>query len=148
MIAYLDCVGGLAGDMLIAALLDAGAPEEELRAVPRRLGLEDVEIRVERVERHGIGALHLEVVGRGKQPRNWSAIREQLLAADLAGRVRARSVSVFERLAQAEAGIHGVSPEDIHFHELGAVDTLVDVVGAVILLLFFHPPKKAGDIPV
>ena len=58
-------------------------------------------------------------------PRNWSAIREQLLAADLAGRVRARSVSVFERLAQAEAGIHGVSPEDIHFHELGAVDTLV-----------------------
>lgn len=134
MIAYLDCFGGLAGDMLIAALLDAGAPEEELRSVPRRLGLEDVEIRVERVERHGIGALHLEVVGRGKQPRNWSAIREQLLAADLAGRVRARSVSVFERLAQAEAGIHGVSPEDIHFHELGAVDTLVDVVGAVILL--------------
>ena len=61
MIAYLDCVGGLAGDMLLAALLDAGAPEAALRDVPARLGLGDVELRLERVQRHGIGAL----AGRG-----------------------------------------------------------------------------------
>jgi pyridinium-3,5-bisthiocarboxylic acid mononucleotide nickel chelatase len=135
VIAYLDCVGGLAGDMLIAALLDAGAPEPELRAVPDRLGLEHVELRVERVERHGIGALHLEVTGGERQPdRSWRSIRQRLATADLGEDVRARATAVFQRLAEVEGGIHGVSPEEIHFHELGAVDTLVDVVGAVTLL--------------
>jgi pyridinium-3,5-bisthiocarboxylic acid mononucleotide nickel chelatase len=134
VIAYLDCVGGLAGDMLLSALLDAGGPEEELRAVPARLGLEDVELRIERVERHGIGALHLDVLAP-KQPahRHWSEIRGRLEAAGLAERVRAEAQRVFERLAEAEAGIHGVPVEDVRFHELGAVDTLVDVVGAVTL---------------
>ena len=63
MIAYLDCVGGLAGDMLLAALVDADAPEAALHEVPVRLGLEGVEVKLERVERHGIGALHVDVVG-------------------------------------------------------------------------------------
>ena len=134
MIAYLDCVGGLAGDMLIAALLDAGAPEEALHAVPGRLGLDDVVIRVDRVERHGIGALHLDVVAnRETAERTWSSIRAQLAAADLDDRVRERATSVFERLATVEAQIHRVPVEDLQFHELGAVDTLVDVVGAVTL---------------
>jgi pyridinium-3,5-bisthiocarboxylic acid mononucleotide nickel chelatase len=139
MIAYLDCVGGLAGDMLIAALLDAGAPEESLREVPGRLGLDGVELRVERVERHGIGALHLDVVAdRHDHERSWRSIREQLAAADLDERVRTRATEVFARLAEVEAGIHGVPPDDVHFHELGAVDTLVDVVGAVTLLEALH----------
>ena len=137
MIAYLDCVGGLAGDMLISALLDAGAAVEALQAVPERLGLRDVELSITRVERHGIGATHLEVADRAAQEhphRGWREIREQLQAAALEERVRSRALAVFERLAEAEARIHGVAPEDIHFHELGAVDTLVDVVGAVTLL--------------
>ena len=135
MIAYLDCVGGLAGDMLIAALLDAGAPEPALREVPERLGLSGVELRVGRVERHGIGALHLTVeTDEHHHHRSWRTIREQLEGADLDERVRARSVAVFTRLAEVEGGIHGVPPEDIHFHELGSVDTLIDVVGAVSLM--------------
>lgn len=138
-IAYLDCVGGLAGDMLLAALLDAGAPEEELRELPGRLGLDGVELRLERVERHGIGALHLDVFDRGESaesgpPRSWVSIRDQLGGAELDESVRSRALSVLGRLAEAEGGIHGVSPEEVHFHELGAVDTLVDVVGAVTLL--------------
>ena len=135
MIAYLDCVGGLAGDMLLAALLDAGAPEQALQAVPARLRLDGVRIALRRVERHGVGALSLEVAAAPEHPhRSWRSIREQLLAAALEERVRARALAVFERLAEAEAAVHGVSPEDIHFHELGAVDTLIDVVGAVTLL--------------
>jgi uncharacterized protein (TIGR00299 family) protein len=136
LIAYLDCVGGLAGDMLLAALLDAGAPEQELRAVPDRLGIARVDLRLYRVERHGIGALHLEVISELEQHphRSWRSIRDQLTAANLEDRVRDRALNVFERLAEAEGRIHGVPPDEIHFHELGAVDTLIDIVGAVTLL--------------
>ena len=135
MIAYLDCVGGLAGDMLVAALLDAGASEQSLREVPERLGLEGVELRLSRVQRHGIGAFHLDVTADHDQhDRSWRSIREQLVAAELDESVRARAIAVFERLAHVEGEIHGVPPGEIHFHELGAVDTLVDVVGAITLL--------------
>ena len=68
MIAYLDCVGGLAGDMLLAALLDAGAPEQALQAVPARLRLDGVRIALRRVERHGVGALSLEVAAAPEHP--------------------------------------------------------------------------------
>lgn len=135
VIAYLDCVGGLAGDMLLAALLDAGAPEQVLREVPGRLGLERVELRVSRVQRHGIEALHLEVIAEhDHHDRSWRSIREQLASSELDDSVRSRAIAVFERLAEAEGAIHGVPPEEVHFHELGAADTLVDVVGAVTLL--------------
>jgi hypothetical protein len=137
LIAYLDCVGGVAGDMLIAALLDAGAPERAFLELPSRLGLSDVDLRLERVERHGIGALKLNVEGgpAARHPhRSWRSIREQLAAAELDERIRTTAGAVFERLAQVEGAIHGVAPEDVHFHELGAVDTLIDIVGAVTLV--------------
>jgi pyridinium-3,5-bisthiocarboxylic acid mononucleotide nickel chelatase len=136
VIAYLDCVGGIAGDMTCAALLHAGAPEDVLREVPVRLGLPDVELRVQRTERHGIGALHLDVLDphEGHHDRSWRVIRRQLAEADLEARVRERALAVFERLAEAESSVHGVALDDVHFHEIGAVDTLVDVVGAVTLL--------------
>ena len=134
-LAYLDCVGGLAGDMLLAALVDAGAELEVLRSVPGALGLEGVEIGVERVERQGIGALHLSVVASDDAPhRDYRAIRGLIEAADLPERARARSLEAFRRLAEVEGGIHGVPRDDVHFHELGALDTLVDVCGAFVLL--------------
>jgi uncharacterized protein (TIGR00299 family) protein len=136
VIAYLDCVGGIAGDMTCAALLHAGAPEDALREVPVRLGLPDVELRVERTERHGIGALHLDVLDphEGHHDRSWPVIRAQLTEADLEAAVRSRALAVFERLAEVESSVHGVALDDVHFHEIGAVDTLIDVVGAVTLL--------------
>lgn len=130
-IAYLDCIGGLAGDMLLAALLDAGADVERLRALPSRLGLDGVEIRVERVERCGVGALHVEIVAPDDPGhRDWRTIRELLRRAG----ARPRAHEAFRRLAEAEARAHAVPPDDVHFHELGAVDTLIDVCGAVELL--------------
>jgi len=134
-VAYLDCIGGLAGDMLVAALLDAGADVDVLRRVSSQLGLRDVEIVVEEVERGGLRALHVRV-SSGTQPprRSWREIRSVVLDADLAGDVRTRALAVLTRLAEAEARVHGVAPEDVHFHELAAVDTLIDVCGAVSLL--------------
>lgn len=134
-VAYLDCVGGLAGDMLVAALLDAGADVDVLRRVSGQLGLQDVEIAIEEVERCGLRALHVRVRSGAQPPRrSWREIRSVVLDADLAGDVRARSLGVLTRLAEAEARVHGVASEDVHFHELGAVDTLIDVCGAVSLL--------------
>jgi len=131
-LAYVDCVAGVAGDMLLAALLDAGADEGALRAIPSALGLSGVEIRVDRVERQGVGALHVDVLAphRDHPHRSWREIRALLEEHD----APARALAVFTRLAEAEARVHGVSAEEVHFHELGAVDTLVDVCGAVALL--------------
>jgi pyridinium-3,5-bisthiocarboxylic acid mononucleotide nickel chelatase len=134
VIAYLDCAAGLAGDMLVAALVDAGAPERPLREVPARLGLDGVEVVLERVRRHGISALHLDVVGGAGAGPTWESVRERVAAGDLDARVRDRSLQVLERLAEAEGTVHGVAPGDVHFHELGAADTLVDVVGTVTLI--------------
>jgi uncharacterized protein (TIGR00299 family) protein len=134
-LAYLDCVGGLAGDMLLAALLDAGADADVLQHLPERLGLGGVAIVVERVERHGIGAVHVDVrAADDLGHRDWRTMRALLEDAALEHAVRERSGAVLERLAQAEARIHGVPVEDVHFHELGAVDTIVDVCGVVSLL--------------
>jgi uncharacterized protein (TIGR00299 family) protein len=136
VIAYLDCVGGLAGDMLLAALLDAGAPLERLREVPGALGLEGVGIEVTRVERQGVGALHVDVRVpddvEGHRP--YAAIRELVERSAVPGHARERALEAFRRLAEAEGTVHGVAPEDVHFHELGGVDTLVDVCGAMVLL--------------
>lgn len=135
MIAYLDCIGGIAGDMLLAALLDAGAPAERLHEVPPALGLDGVSIEVARVERHGVGALHVDARGPDDHGRrSYRAIRDLVAGATLPDRARTRALETFRRLAEAEARVHGVAPDDVHFHELGGVDTLVDVCGTMVLL--------------
>jgi pyridinium-3,5-bisthiocarboxylic acid mononucleotide nickel chelatase len=144
-ILYIDSIGGIAGDMLLAALIDAGASEAALLEVPERLGLTGVDVRIRRVERHAISALHITVEEAGHQGsgsqhhpgdvhRSWRAIRQQLATAELDEAVRATALTVLKRLADAEARIHGIDSDDVHFHEIGAVDTLVDVVGVATLL--------------
>jgi uncharacterized protein (TIGR00299 family) protein len=134
-LAYLDCIGGAAGDMLLGALLDAGASSELLASVPERLGLEGVEIRTRRVERHGVGALSVSVVHDEHQPRRaWRDIRVLVDEADLPEPARAHARTAFERLAEVEARIHGVPADDVHFHELGDADALVDICGVPLLL--------------
>jgi uncharacterized protein (TIGR00299 family) protein len=134
-LAYLDCVGGLAGDMLLAALLDAGADLERLRSVPDALGLPGIEITVGRVERQGIDALQLRIdPPEDRAHRSYREIRKIVDEAELAPRARARSLEALARLAEVEGRIHGVPADKVHFHELGAMDTLVDVCGAFTLL--------------
>lgn len=121
--------------MLLSALIDAGAELETLRGVPAALGLDGVKIDVERVERQGIGALHLTIEApHDHDHRDYAEIRELVAAAGLSERARTRSLEAFRRLAEVEGGIHGVPADDVHFHELGSLDTLVDICGAFTLL--------------
>lgn len=130
-VAYFDCVSGVAGDMTLAALVSAGWPEAELQALPGRLHLPGVEIVVTAVQRGPFAATHVDVRAPGKQPhRHLHHIEAILAAADLPGTVRANALAVFRRLAEAEAEVHGSTVQKVHFHEVGAVDALVDIVGA------------------
>jgi uncharacterized protein (TIGR00299 family) protein len=127
---YVDCIGGVAGDMLLGALIDAGA-QVDLSG----LGVEGLGIELGKAERHGIVATTVDVVGAPSQPhRHWSEIRDQLDAADLPPRAKERAQAAFRRLAIAEGRIHGIEPEQVHFHEVGAVDAIGEVVGVALAL--------------
>ncbi|MDF1614581.1 nickel pincer cofactor biosynthesis protein LarC [Desulfurivibrio dismutans] len=137
-IAYLDCFSGLAGDMLLAALLDAGLPLEHLRRQLAGLPLKGYELEGQRTSQGGISALNFQVKLTGQQPpRTWREIRELLTAAELDQEVKEKAIPIFQHLAEAEARVHGVAVEEVHFHEVGAVDSLVDIVGAAIGLAYF-----------
>jgi uncharacterized protein (DUF111 family) len=126
-VLYIDCVGGVAGDMLLGALLDAGATVE--------LPIDGLALEVSRTERHGIGAARVVVTGAPGQPhRDWASIRAEIDAAGLPDRPRARAQETFKRLAHAEGKIHGVEPERVHFHEVGAVDAIGEVLGVALAL--------------
>ncbi|HNQ22252.1 MAG TPA: nickel pincer cofactor biosynthesis protein LarC [Phycisphaerae bacterium] len=133
-IAYFDCFSGAAGDMIVAALLDAGADVERLRAGLASLGLHGYALSIERVTRKGLAATRFDVrldADHHQPHRHLSDILHLLERAPLPTTVRARATDVFQRLAQAEAAVHGTTPDHVHFHEVGAVDAILDVVGAV-----------------
>jgi pyridinium-3,5-bisthiocarboxylic acid mononucleotide nickel chelatase len=130
-IAYLDCIGGISGDMFVGALLDAGWSEDAMRASVGWLGDEVAALDVETRRRHELRGLGIRVTpsaGVAPARRTLNDVIGLLDRAPLPGPVRASAQSVFRRLARAEARAHGVPLEDVHFHELGAVDTIVDIV--------------------
>ncbi|MBI3392459.1 MAG: nickel pincer cofactor biosynthesis protein LarC [Nitrospirae bacterium] len=134
-IAYLDCFAGVSGDMVLGALVDAGHPLPALRKALRAVDLPPFRLKAERVSRNGIAATLLYVVTAGKPPaRGWRDLDRLLAKSGLASSVKSRSREVLRRLGEAEAKVHGIPIEKVHFHEVGAVDTLVDVVGTVAAL--------------
>jgi uncharacterized protein (TIGR00299 family) protein len=130
VIGWLDCAAGASGDMLLGALVDAGVPVPTLQAAVDAIGVEPVELRVSTVQRHGIGATKVDVrtaeTGHG---RTWADVRTLVTGAALAEPVRATALDAFGRLARAEAAVHRVAADDVHFHEVGALDAIADVVG-------------------
>jgi len=130
-IAYFDCFSGASGDMLLGALLDAGLSFEALQEDIARLHLGEVKLNCTRQVRRGIAGRKFDVVDEGhdRPARNLAAVKAVLETSDLPAQVLAQSLRVFERLAEAEAQVHGVTVDDVHFHEVGAVDSLVDIVG-------------------
>ena len=132
MLALLDAPTGLAGNMLLAALLDLGLPQAEIDGPLAALGLAGT-YRLELEERRsgGLRGQHSEVLSLEPQPahRLWGDLRSQLQTAPWPEPLRQRVLEVFGLLAAAEAAVHGHSPEQVHFHEVGALDALVDVVG-------------------
>ncbi len=132
-IAYFDLISGISGDMTVAALLDLGVPRPRLREELDKLKGIDFRIRVGRKTVNGIRAGRFQVIAGKDQPgRRWSGIRRLIQRSGLSADVRARAIAIFSKLAEAEAKVHGVSPEDVHFHEVGAVDSVVDIVAVAI----------------
>ena len=131
-IAYLDCFSGVSGDMLLGALLDAGLPLDDLRTELSRLPLEGYVLDARRVSRAGIGATHAIVRIAGDQPpRTLADVLALIEQSSLPADDRAKGAAVFTRLAEAEAKVHGETVETVQLHDVGAVDAVVDVIGAV-----------------
>ena len=133
-IAYFDCFSGVSGDMILGAIVDAGLPLEELQKGLNTLPLRGYALSAERQVRHGLsgtkGHGHLD---GGEQPQRHLADIEGILeGGQLPDPVRERARAVFRRLARAEAQVHGTTVDEVHFHEVGAVDAIVDVVGTVL----------------
>jgi pyridinium-3,5-bisthiocarboxylic acid mononucleotide nickel chelatase len=130
VIGWVDASSGASGDMLLGALLGAGVPVETIAAAVTAVAPEHVALVPETVSRSGFAATRCHVqVADSVTARSWRDIAGLLAQADLPDGVRARAHATFERLAAAEAKVHGTSPADVHFHEVGALDAIADVVG-------------------
>ena len=132
MIGWLDLAAGASGDMLLGALVDAGVPLEVPAAAVAALPVEAVRLSTEQVTRHGLGATRVHVHAPPSDVhRTWADVRGLLADAALPPVVREGALAVFARLAAAEGRVHRVPAEQVHFHEVGALDALADVVGVV-----------------
>lgn len=130
MIGWLDCASGVSGDMLLGALVDAGAPVEDMQAAIDQVCPEPVRLRVETVHRGGLRATRVYVdVADSTTHRTWAGIRALLEQADLAPAILGIATEAFRRLAEAEGAVHGVTADAVHFHEVGALDAIADMVG-------------------
>jgi uncharacterized protein (TIGR00299 family) protein len=130
--AFFDCFSGISGDMIVGSLIDAGLELAELKNALSTLPLADYEIYADRVGKNGISATRFRVESSEKKAhRNLTLIAEMLDASGLEERVKVRASSIFRSLASAEAKVHGIKIEDVYFHEIGAVDSIIDIVGAV-----------------
>ena len=149
-LAVVDCPTGLAGNMLLAALFDLGLPEEVLHAPLAALELTG-RYRLQLQERRsgGLRGLHLEVEPLESEPshRHWGELRQRIAAAPLEPALREQVLAVFCLLAEAEASVHGHAPEEVHFHEVGAIDALVDVVGVCAGLRHFGVQQLVCGVP-
>ncbi|MCL5781595.1 MAG: nickel pincer cofactor biosynthesis protein LarC [Firmicutes bacterium] len=132
-IAYLDCFAGISGDMFLGALIDLGVEVDQLRQELSKLGIQGYELSVRRVMRKGISGTKVDVKVKEDQPhRHLKDIVAILENSQLADAIKQDAKNIFARLASAEGKIHGCPPENVHFHEVGAVDAVVDIVGILI----------------
>jgi pyridinium-3,5-bisthiocarboxylic acid mononucleotide nickel chelatase len=131
-VAYFDCVGGASGDMLLGALVDAGAAEAALRAAVEALRLTDCSLSFERVMKGPLSATQANVVTpRREAHRHVTDLLAIIDSADLPASLKAQAAAILRRLAEVEAGIHHAPLESVHLHELGGDDTLIDIVGVL-----------------
>lgn len=132
--AYIDCTSGAAGDMLLGAFVDAGAPEQEVKDALDSLHLEGWALYFERVTRSGLAATKANVIITRGRRRSYEEIVQLIENSDLGARPKARSLTTFECLAMAEARVHGTDISGVHFHEVGSEDAIVDIVGCSVAI--------------
>ena len=135
-LAYFDCFAGAGGDMIVGALLDAGCDLDALKAELKKLPLKGVAVRAEQVTRGGLAGVKFTVdLAEAAQPqRHLSDILTMVESAGFSRQVTSRVERIFTRLAEAEAKVHKIAPEEVHFHEVGAADSIVDIVSACAAL--------------
>ena len=147
---HIDCPTGVAGDMLLAALLDLGVPAAVIESALADLGLAGL-YQLSSEERCSAGLRGLRITVTALEPdpphRQWLDIRQRIEAATLNPALQQRVLAVFEALAQAEATVHGTSPDSVHFHEVGAMDALVDVVGVCAAMEHLAPLRVTCTAP-
>jgi uncharacterized protein (TIGR00299 family) protein len=132
-LAYFDCFSGISGDMTLGALVDAGCPVEYLRSELQSLDVPGWTLSAEKVWKNGMAATSVKVATEDRQKhRALSTILEIIGKSKIAPQVRDRAAAIFEKLGRAEAYVHDAPLEKVHFHEVGAVDAIVDIVGACI----------------
>ncbi len=132
-VAYLDCFSGISGDMTLGALLDAGVSLEAIQQGIDSLGLPSCRLEASQVKKNGFRATHLQVLYEPEHKhRHLHHIVEMIEGSSLSPRQQELAVKIFTRLGQAEAKVHGTTIEKVHFHEVGAVDSIADIVGSAI----------------
>lgn len=136
VLAWFECRAGAAGDMLLGSLLDAGAPLRAVQEAVDALGTGPIRLAVRPVRRGGLGATKVDVHPPAGRPetRTWRDVRGLIEGSDLPEPVRARALDTFARLARAEGAVHRVDAEEVHFHEVGALDAIADVIGCCMAL--------------
>jgi uncharacterized protein (TIGR00299 family) protein len=136
-IGYFDCFSGASGDMILGACIGAGLELETLRQDLAGLNVPGYTVEAQTIRKQGFAAVQFEVrvdAGVDKPHRHLKHIREIIEKSNLSPAVRERALAIFQRLAEAEAAVHGTTIEKVHFHEVGAIDAIVDIVGACIAL--------------
>jgi len=148
--AYFDCFSGISGDMVLGALVDLGLPVEKLKSELHKLNLFDYQIETKKIAKRGILSTQIKVnVKEGKKERRLEDILSILEKSKLEEKVRELGKAIFTKLATAEAKIHGKDVQKIHFHELGGLDTIIDVVGAVAGMKYLGVEKVySSPLPV
>ena len=147
-IAYFDCFAGISGDMVLGALVDAGLSFTSLQEELEKLALPGLQIRSRNVKKHGISATKVDVIApEGHAHRHLEDILDIIERSGISEKAKRQSEKIFRRLAEAEADVHGTPVDSVHFHEVGAIDAIVDVVGAVVGLDLLGVERVYASIP-
>lgn len=139
---YFDCFSGISGDMVLGAFLDLGIEEAYLKSELAKLHLDHYELFAEKTSKKGISGTHCHVRAEEEHVhRHFGDIRHMIETSDLDESVKHTSIAIFRRVAEAEASVHGVEVDHVHFHEVGALDSILDIVGAAICFHKLAPEK-------
>jgi uncharacterized protein (TIGR00299 family) protein len=159
-ILYFDCFSGISGDMTLSALIDLGVDLNRLIGELNKLHLDGWKIRLSEVSKHGVGAKRIEVILQDEAHhhlhkwfhhhahthRTMADIARIIDESDISAKAKELAMRIFMRLAVAEAKIHGSTPEEVHFHEVGAVDSIIDIVGVAICMDMLSPDKVYASV--
>ena len=149
-VLYIDCFSGISGDMMLGALVDLGVDFNFLKEELKKIKIAGFEMECTKVKKSGISASKFEVKVTGSQPhRSYSDIKALITDSTISQRSKETALAIFESIALAEATVHGVDRDNVHFHEVGAVDSIIDIVGTSIAITKLAPDKIiSADIPL